>query len=166
MSAIELHARPSADFDAKLAQTIEVLQQAALEHAPLTAPAPTEVKVTSVPMTAPNSRGRLQCRGVAARRSWPRATAAGAALPRSALYKVAAAVSSRAAPKVLVIRLWACALAVPTRLRMKRVISEAGMLPAERCSTTRQSTTRARASLTEPPILVKAANSRSVPTAR
>ena len=47
MSAIELHARPSADFDAKLAQTIEVLQQAALEHAPLTAGAASRVSQAS-----------------------------------------------------------------------------------------------------------------------
>ncbi|MDR3370112.1 phosphoadenylyl-sulfate reductase [Rhodoferax sp.] len=37
MSAIDLHARPSASFAAKLAQTIELLQQAALDYAP-TAP--------------------------------------------------------------------------------------------------------------------------------
>ena len=37
MSAIELNARASADFEAKLAQTIEVLQQAAREHGPLAA---------------------------------------------------------------------------------------------------------------------------------
>ena len=37
MSAIERNARPSADFDARLAQTIDVLQQAAREYAPLTA---------------------------------------------------------------------------------------------------------------------------------
>jgi phosphoadenosine phosphosulfate reductase len=33
MSAVELNARPSAAFDAKLARTLEVLQQAAAEHA-------------------------------------------------------------------------------------------------------------------------------------
>ena len=32
MSAVDLHARPSADFDAKLARTLEVLRQAATEH--------------------------------------------------------------------------------------------------------------------------------------
>ena len=37
MNAIERNARPSANFEAKLAQTIEVLQQAAREHAPLVA---------------------------------------------------------------------------------------------------------------------------------
>jgi phosphoadenosine phosphosulfate reductase len=37
MSATERNARPSADFDAKLAQTTALLQQAAHEHAPLTA---------------------------------------------------------------------------------------------------------------------------------
>lgn len=36
MSAIELHARASRDFDAKLAETRAVLQQAALDYAPLT----------------------------------------------------------------------------------------------------------------------------------
>jgi phosphoadenosine phosphosulfate reductase len=33
MSAVDLHARPSADFDAKLARTIELLTSAAKEHA-------------------------------------------------------------------------------------------------------------------------------------
>jgi len=37
MSAIELNARASKDFDAKLAETIALLQQAALDYAPLTA---------------------------------------------------------------------------------------------------------------------------------
>ena len=37
MNAIELNARPSADFDAKLAQTIAVLQQAARDYAALVA---------------------------------------------------------------------------------------------------------------------------------
>ena len=37
MNAIELNARASADFDAKLAKTIAVLQQAALDYAPLSA---------------------------------------------------------------------------------------------------------------------------------
>ena len=37
MKAIELNAHPSADFDAKLMETISVLQQAAREHGPLTA---------------------------------------------------------------------------------------------------------------------------------
>ena len=36
MSAIDLNARASSDFDAKLAETIAVLQQAALDYAPLT----------------------------------------------------------------------------------------------------------------------------------
>ena len=44
--------------------------------------------------------------------------------------------------------------------------SEAGMLPALNVPTTRQGTRRWRVRLTVPPILVKAANSRSVPTAR
>jgi phosphoadenosine phosphosulfate reductase len=35
MSAIDLNARSSSDFDAKLAETIAVLQQAALDYAPL-----------------------------------------------------------------------------------------------------------------------------------
>jgi hypothetical protein len=45
------------------------------------------------------------------------------------------------------------------------VISAAGMLPAHSWPTTRQGTRRWRARLTVPPILVKAANSKSVPTA-
>jgi phosphoadenosine phosphosulfate reductase len=36
MSAIELHARPSADFEAKLAETRRVLQHAAADFAPIT----------------------------------------------------------------------------------------------------------------------------------
>jgi phosphoadenosine phosphosulfate reductase len=35
MNAIELNAKPSKDFDAKLAQTVALLQQAALDYAPL-----------------------------------------------------------------------------------------------------------------------------------
>ena len=67
------------------------------------APAPTEVSVTSVPIKAPKSSGNSQCLGVAARRSWPTATDTGLVFPRTALYKVAAAVSSKAPPKVVVI---------------------------------------------------------------
>ena len=37
MSAIDLNARASKDFDAKLAETIALLQQAAKDYAPLTA---------------------------------------------------------------------------------------------------------------------------------
>lgn len=37
MSAVELNARASRDFDTKLAETISVLQKAALDYAPLTA---------------------------------------------------------------------------------------------------------------------------------
>ena len=37
MSAIDLNARPSKDFDAKLAETTALLQQAAIDYAPLTA---------------------------------------------------------------------------------------------------------------------------------
>ena len=40
------------------------------------------------------------------------------------------------------------------------------MLPADKWATMRQSTRPARASLTVPPILVKAANSKSVPMAK
>ncbi len=47
MSAIERNARPSADFDARLAQTIDVLQQAAREYAPLTAGAASRVSQAS-----------------------------------------------------------------------------------------------------------------------
>ena len=36
MSAIDLNARASKDFDAKLAETIALLQQAAIDYAPLT----------------------------------------------------------------------------------------------------------------------------------
>lgn len=47
MNAIELNARASADFDAKLAKTISVLQQAALDYAPLTASDPPAVSQAS-----------------------------------------------------------------------------------------------------------------------
>lgn len=44
MSAIELNAHPSKDFDAKLAETVALLQQAALDYAP--AAAGGEVRIT------------------------------------------------------------------------------------------------------------------------
>jgi len=47
MNAIERNARPSADFDARLAQTVEVLQQAARENAPLTTGAASRVSQAS-----------------------------------------------------------------------------------------------------------------------
>jgi phosphoadenosine phosphosulfate reductase len=47
MSAIELHAHASADFAAKLAQTIALLQQAAGEHAPLSAGAAARISQAS-----------------------------------------------------------------------------------------------------------------------
>ncbi len=47
MSAIELNARPSADFDLRLAETISVLQQAAQDHAPLAAGASARIAQAS-----------------------------------------------------------------------------------------------------------------------
>ena len=79
---------------------------------------------------------------------------------------MAAAVSSRATPRVLVMSDCTIGLAGPSWCRAPRVISAAGMLPAHSWPTTRQGTSFWRARLTVPPILVKAANSRSVPTAR
>ena len=90
----------------------------------------------------------------------------GAALPATALYRVAAAVSSSAAPSVLVMTCCMAGLAGPTVCRMYSVTRAAGMLPRAVQPTTGQSITRARARPMEPPILVKAANSRSVPMAR
>ena len=49
------------------------------------APAPTEVSVTSVPMTAPNTTGRLQWRACVALSSWLSASVRGSCLPRAAL---------------------------------------------------------------------------------
>ena len=113
-----------------------------------------------------SSSGRLQWRGRAAGASWPGASAAGSVLLRKALYRVAAAVSSKATPSVPVMRRCTAGSAGPTRCSTYKVVSAAGMLPADRLPTMRQSTRRARASRRVPPALVKAANNRSVPTAR
>ena len=79
---------------------------------------------------------------------------------------LAAAVNSSARPKAVVMIFWTSALVAPTLCSRYSVISDAGMLPADRLSTTGQSMCRERANLIVPPILVKAANSRSVPTAK
>jgi hypothetical protein len=49
------------------------------------APAPTEVRVTKVPIKAPNTTGKLQWRGVLAWASSAAASWRGSCLPRTAL---------------------------------------------------------------------------------
>ncbi|MNV76123.1 hypothetical protein D3C71_1694580 [compost metagenome] len=82
------------------------------------------------------------------------------------MYSVAAAVSNSAKPSVVVMMRCASPLAGPKVLSAHSDSSAAGMLPAHSWPTTRQGTRRWRAMLTVPPILVNAANSRSVPMAR
>ncbi len=60
---------------------------------------------------------------------------------------------------------WAVALAGPRVCSAHSASRAAGMLPAHSWPTTFHGTRRWRARLTVPPILVKAANSKSVPTA-
>ena len=130
------------------------------------APAPTDVSVTKAPITAPSNTGRPRCVGLAAARSAAASTERGAAFPATTLYSVATAVSSSAAPRVVVIACCTTGLAGPNRCSTYSVSSEAGMLPAAIEPTMRQSITLERARAKEPPILVKAANSKSVPIAK
>ena len=76
-----------------------------------------KVKVTSVPIRAPSSTGRLQWRGrsacCACNWRWRACVAARSGENTSTLYSVAAAVSKSAAPSVLVMMRCALALSGP-----------------------------------------------------
>jgi len=102
------------------------------------APAPTEVSVTSAPMTAPSSvtsqvwRARLACASVSSA-SWR-----GCCLPRTTLNSKAAAVSSRAIPRLCVVSPCTRSLAGPKWCSTAKVKRAAGRLPALSCATTRQ----------------------------
>ena len=83
-----------------------------------------------------------------------------------ALYKVAAAVSIKAMPKLKVMTFCTTGLEVPKSCNTHSVSKAAGTLPKLRLNTTRQGMMRWRAKFNMPPALVPAANSKSVPTAK
>ena len=79
---------------------------------------------------------------------------------------MAMAVKSKAAPRVDFITCCTAGSAGPTSCKTHSVRADAGKLPAHRVKTTRQGTSRCWARLKVPAPLVKAANNKSVPTAK